>query len=567
MLRHINAVGLRFYYITYLYFLFPCNTIMSYYYFGLFIKESLIMHSEGFKLQKSVAHANRHVQELETLYRISRILAAGKNQKQVLAEVLDVLDCELSMNRGTVTLLGPDSNDIRIEVAHNLSEEQSRKVRYRVGEGVTGKVMQSGKAMIIRKVSEEPLFLNRFERWNVTREEISFICVPISIGQQVIGTISVDKSFDETARLKDDQRVLSIVASMIANDVKARSDAAVQRQRLEGENLRLRHELEGRFRPENIIGNSNAMRDVYRQIHQVANSDTTVLVRGESGTGKELVAHAIHYSSPRAKGSFVKINCAALNENLLESELFGHEKGAFTGAIQSRKGRLEEANDGTLFLDEIGDFSATTQVKLLRVLQEREFERVGSNRTLKTNARIIVATNRDLEKSLDNESFRQDLYYRINVFPILLPPLRDRKDDVLLLADFFVEQYSQRMNKDIRRISTPAINMMVAYHWPGNVRELENCIERAILLSSDGVIHGHNLPPTLQTSDASDTIGTGSLKKRVALFERDIIVDALKRCNGNLAETARDLKTTARIIGYKVKDLGIDYKRYCRTRG
>ncbi|MHC4310584.1 MAG: sigma 54-interacting transcriptional regulator, partial [Planctomycetota bacterium] len=249
------------------------------------------------------------------------------------------------------------------------------------------------------------------------------------------------------------------------------------------------------------------------------------------------------------------------------SEMFGHEKGAFTGAIQSRKGRLEEASGGTLFLDEIGDFSATTQVKLLRVLQEREFERVGSNRTLKTNARIIVATNRDLEKSLDNESFRQDLYYRINVFPVLLPPLRDRKDDVLLLADFFVEQYSKRMNKDIRRISTPAINMMVAYHWPGNVRELENCIERAILLSSDGVIHGHNLPPTLQTSDASDTIGTGSLKKRVALFERDVIVDALKRCNGNLAATARDLKTTARIIGYKVKDMGIDYKRYCRTRG
>jgi Nif-specific regulatory protein len=247
--------------------------------------------------------------------------------------------------------------------------------------------------------------------------------------------------------------------------------------------------------------------------------------------------------------------------------MFGHEKGAFTGAIQSRKGRLEEASGGTLFLDEIGDFSATTQVKLLRVLQEREFERVGSNRTLKTNARIIVATNRDLEKSLDNESFRQDLYYRINVFPVLLPPLRDRKDDVLLLADFFVEQYSKRMNKDIRRISTPAINMMVAYHWPGNVRELENCIERAILLSSDGVIHGHNLPPTLQTSDASDTIGTGSLKKRVALFERDVIVDALKRCNGNLAATARDLKTTARIIGYKVKDMGIDYKRYCRTRG
>ena len=525
------------------------------------------MPKRNLSLHKQMLYASHHIRELEVLYRISQILAVGAQQKQALSEVLDMLDNELGMNRGTVTLLAPDGNEIKIEVAHNLSEEQSRKVRYRVGEGVTGKVMQTGKAMIVPKVSEESLFLNRFERWNVTREEISFICVPISIGQQVIGTISVDKSFDETARLEDDQRVLSIVASMIANDVKARSDAAVQRQRLEGENLRLRHELEGRFRPENIIGNSSTMRDVYHQIHQVANSDTTVLVRGESGTGKELVAHAIHYSSPRAKGPFIKVNCAALNENLLESELFGHEKGAFTGAIQSRKGRLEEANGGTLFLDEIGDFSATTQVKLLRVLQEREFERVGSNRTLKTNARIIVATSRDLEKSLDNESFRQDLYYRINVFPILLPPLRDRKDDVLLLADFFVEQYSKRMNRDIRRISTPAINMMVAYHWPGNVRELENCIERAILLSSDGVIHGHNLPPTLQTSDASDTIGTGSLKKRVALFERDTIVDALKRCNGNLAATARDLKTTARIIGYKVKDLGIDYKRYCRTRG
>jgi Nif-specific regulatory protein len=351
---------------------------------------------------------------------------------------------------------------------------------------------------------------------------------------------------------------------MIANDVKARQEAVLRRKELENENLRLRHELEDRFRPENIIGNSGTMRDVYRQIHQVAGGDTTVLIRGESGTGKELVAHAIHYSSPRSEGPFIKVNCAALNENLLESELFGHEKGAFTGAIQSRKGRIEEADGGTLFLDEIGDFSPMTQVKLLRVLQERQFERVGSNHTFKTNARIITATNRDLEKAVQASTFRQDLYYRINVFPIFLPPLRDRKDDILLLADFFVEQYSKKMKKDVRRISTPAINMMVAYHWPGNVRELENCIERAVLLSTDGVIHGHHLPPTLQTSDASDTIGTGSLKERVNLFERDIIVDALKRCSGNLASTARDLKTTARIIGYKVKELGIDYKRYSR---
>ncbi len=509
---------------------------------------------------------SRHLRELETLYKISQILAAGTRQKQALAEVLDTLNNDLGMNRGTVSLLAPGSTEIKIEVAHNLPRERSRKVRYRIGEGITGKVMQSGKAMIIPKVSQEPLFLDRFERRGQERGEISFICVPISIGQEVIGTLSVDRPFDEASSLEEDMRVLTIVASMIANDVKARREVAIRRQELEDENLRLRHELQDRFRPENIIGNSGAMRAVYRQIHQVAASDTTVLIRGESGTGKELVAHAIHYSSPRSGGPFVKVNCAALNENLLESELFGHEKGAFTGALQSRLGRLEEANGGTLFLDEIGDFSPVTQVKLLRVLQEKQFERVGSNRTIKTNARIVAATNRDLEAAVEQGTFRQDLYYRVNIFPIFLPPLRDRKDDILLLADFFVEQYSRKMGKDVRRISTPAINMMFAYHWPGNVRELENCIERAVLLSTDGVIHGHHLPPTLQTSDASDTVGTGSLKERVDLFERDIIVDALKRCNGNLAATARDLKTTPRIIGYKVRDLGIDYKRYRRSR-
>ncbi len=506
----------------------------------------------------------RHVHELETLYHISQILASGNQQKQILAEVLDTLDSELGLNRGTVMLLTPDSSEIKIEVAHNISLEQSRKVRLQMGEGVTGKVIETGKAMIVPEVSKEPLFLNRFERWKSAKEEISFICVPISIGRKVIGTISIDRVFNQKRPLDEDKRILSIVASMIANDVKSRQEAVLRRQELENENLRLRHELEDRFRPEKIIGNSGTMRDVYRQIHQVAGGDTTVLIRGESGTGKELVAHAIHYSSPRNEGAFVKVNCAALNENLLESELFGHEKGAFTGAIQSRKGRLEEADGGTLFLDEIGDFSPVTQIKLLRVLQERQFERVGSNRTLRTNSRIVAATNRDLEKAVENETFRQDLYYRINVFPIFLPPLRDRKDDILLLTDFFVEQYSKKMKKDVRRISTPAINMMVAYHWPGNVRELENCIERAVLLSTDGVIHGHHLPPTLQTSDASDTIGTGSLKERVNLFERDIIVDALKRCNGNLASTARDLRTTPRIIGYKVKELEIDYKRYNR---
>jgi Nif-specific regulatory protein len=513
----------------------------------------------------NVADPQRHDRDLDALYSISAILATVPRQRQMLAEVLDVLHNSLAMRRGTISLLSPSGDEILVEVAHNLPDQQSATVRYQMGEGITGKVIQSGRPAVIPRVSQEPTFLDRvYRRKDRLVEEMSFICVPIAIGQQVVGALSADRLFSEEAALDEHVRLLSIVASMIANDVKSRRQAAAQRQALEEENLRLRSALEDRFRPENIIGNSGAMREVYRAIHQVAASDTTVLIRGESGTGKELVAHAIHYSSPRARGPFIKVNCAALSESLLESELFGHEKGAFTGAVAARKGRIEEAEGGTLFLDEIGDFSPAIQVKLLRVLQEREFERVGSSRPTKANVRVVAATNRNLEEMVEDNSFRQDLYYRVNVFPIFLPPLRQRKDDILLLADFFVERYAKRMGKDVRRISTPAINMMVAYHWPGNVRELENCIERAVLLSTDGVIHGHHLPPTLQMADASETAGAGSLQDRVDLYERDIIVDALKRTDGNMAAAARELDTTSRILRYRVKKLGIDPKRFER---
>ncbi len=524
------------------------------------------MTRQSKQLNNTPDRANRHVRELQVLYRISQILASGVRQRQMLADVLDVLDNDLEMRRGTVALVAPGGAELRVEAGQELSDLRRRSVRYRIGEGIMGRVVQTGKPAIVPKVSQEPQFLDRLHnRRKNSAQELSFLCVPIAIGSEVVGALSADRVFDESAALAEGVRVLSIVASMIANNVQARREAAAERLALEEENLRLRSELEDRFRPENIIGNSNAMREVYRSIHQVAGSDTTVLIRGESGTGKELVAHAIHYSSKRAKGAFVKVNCAALSENLLESELFGHEKGAFTGAIQARKGRIEEAEAGTLFLDEIGDFSPATQVKLLRVLQERTYERVGSNRTQRANVRILAATNRDLERAVEQGSFRQDLYYRVNVFPIFLPPLRERKDDILLLADTFVEKYSQAMGKDVRRITTPAINMMAAYHWPGNVRELENCIERAVLLSNDGVIHGHHLPPSLQTSDASDTVGEGTLADRVAVFERDIIVDALKRSGGNSSEAAGDLGTTARIIRYKIKKLGIDPRRYRRS--
>ncbi|NLF31440.1 MAG: sigma 54-interacting transcriptional regulator [Planctomycetes bacterium] len=510
-------------------------------------------------------HRSRHVRELNALYQVSRILASETMQRQMFAAVLDVLHHDLGLLRGTVLLLSPDGQELMLEVSHGLTPTSSVRPRYRRGEGVVGRVLETGKPAIIPKVSQEPQFLDRIHRRrSTTGEEFSFICVPVALENTPLGVLSVDRVYDPQASLDEDVRVLSIVASLIANDVRSRRAAEAERQTLEEENRRLLNEMEDRFRPENIIGNSNAMREVYRAIHQVAGTDTTVLIRGESGTGKELVAHALHYSSPRARGPFVRVNCAALSESLLESELFGHEKGAFTGAVEMRKGRIEEAEGGTLFLDEIGDFSPSVQVKLLRVLQEKEFQRVGSSATRAANVRILTATNRDLEAAVTTERFRQDLYYRINVFPIFLPPLRDRKDDILQLADHFIAKYTRQLNKDVRRISTPAINMMVAYHWPGNVRELENCIERAVLLSTDGVIRGHHLPPSLQTAEASDTVGAGTLAERVDLFERDIIVDALKRTEGNMALAARDLGTTARVLRYKVNHLGVDYRLYRR---
>jgi Nif-specific regulatory protein len=304
---------------------------------------------------------------------------------------------------------------------------------------------------------------------------------------------------------------------------------------------------------------------VYEQVAQVAGSNTTVLIRGESGTGKELLAHAIHYSSPRAEKPFVKVSCAALPESLIESELFGYEKGAFTDARAQKKGRFELAHGGTLFLDEIGELSAATQIKLLRVLQEREFERLGGIEPVKINVRLIAATNKDLELAVQAGSFREDLYYRLNVFSIFSPPLRERRPDIPLLADHFVEKFAAAHGKDVRRIATTAIDMLMAYHWPGNVRELENCIERAALVCEGGVIHGHHLPPTLQTAEVSGTVTRISLAAAVEGYEKDLIQDALKSARGNRARAARLLDTTERIIGYKIKKYGIDSDRF-RTK-
>ncbi|HEX2492718.1 MAG TPA: sigma 54-interacting transcriptional regulator, partial [Steroidobacter sp.] len=288
----------------------------------------------------------------------------------------------------------------------------------------------------------------------------------------------------------------------------------------------------------------------------------TVLVRGESGTGKELIAQALHYNSLRAKRPFIKVSCAALPDSLIESELFGYEKGAFTGAHAPKRGRFELAEGGTLFLDEIGELNLSTQIKLLRVLQAREYERLGGTKTIRANVRLITATNKDIEKGIVDGSFRDDLYYRLNVFAIFIPPLRERKPDLLLLADHFLEKASVAHGKHIKRISTPAIDMLMAYHWPGNVRELENAIERAVVVCDGQVVHAHHLPPTLQTAASSGAVMSLSLQDAIAAYEKDLIQDALKTSRGNRAKAARLLNTTGRIMNYKVRQLGIDWRRF-----
>jgi Nif-specific regulatory protein len=506
------------------------------------------------------------VEELALLFEISQTLERSLRLEDVVGSVLKLIAKHMGKLRGAITLLNRETGEISIEAAYGLSPSQKRKGKYKLGEGITGRVVQTGRPAVVPRISKEPLFLNRTGvRKHLRKQDISFICVPIKLGNEVIGALSADRLFDEKVSFEEDVRLLSIIASMISQAVRLRQEAQEEQQRLAEENLRLQEKLRDRFRPTNIVGNSKAMQEVYELVARVSERDTTVLILGESGTGKELVAHAIHYNSLRATEPFIKVNCAALPQTVIESELFGHEKGAFTGAIAQRKGRFELAHGGTIFLDEIGDLSLQTQVKILRVLQEREFERVGGTSTVKTNVRVIAATHHDLERLVSERRFRHDLFYRLNVFPIRIPPLRERREDILLLADHFVEKYSQVHNKPVLRITTPAIDMLMSYHWPGNVRELENCIERAVLFSDDGAIHGYHLPPTLQTAEASGTAHRGTLQTTLDSVERELILDALKSSRGNMAKAARVLGLTERVMGLRVRKHNISRKRF-RTK-
>lgn len=497
---------------------------------------------------------NRNL-EMAVLSRISHAVMRERNVSALLRQVLDILCREMGLVRGTVTLLR--GRQLVIEASNGLSREEMRRGRYRLGEGVTGQVALTGEARIIPDISQEPEFLYR----TGARERdshVAFICVPVVHQGKVIGTMSIDREVVEGADLERDYRLLEIVANLMAEAVSLDLAEHEERSRLIAENARLKRALDRISGPPEVIGSCRAMRMVYAMIEQVASSSATVLIRGSSGTGKELVARALQRSGDRCDRPFIVVNSAALPENLIESELFGHEKGAFTGAVQRRIGRIEAADGGTLFLDEIGDLGPAMQVKLLRFLQERTFQRVGSNEEHRSDVRIIAATSRNLERLMEEGHFREDLYYRLNVFPIHLPDLAERKSDIPLLAAHFLAKYSRLHHRQVRRISTEAMNRMVDYHWPGNVRELENCIERAVLTAAGEIVDVGALPAPMQgVEERAETPLTGDFTTQVEEFERRLIREALRKSRGNVAAAARELGLTVRILHYTIRKLGV----------
>jgi len=443
--------------------------------------------------------------ELAVLSEVSEAIGSALELEKLFERTMDILAVELRMRRGTLVLLDKTSGDLKIAAAHGLSEEEKQRGRYGIGEGITGGVVETGRPVAVADVGKDPLFLDRTGARGLETErgQVSFVCVPLRVDNEVVGAISIDRDFVDEQTLTKDQRLLQIIASLISQAIKINRIVMVQREELLAENLRLRKDLKSRYKFGNIVAVSGAMQDVVATAATVAKSNATVLIRGETGTGKELVAGVLHYNSNRAKGPFIKVNCGALSEGLLESELFGHVRGAFTGAAEDRIGRFELARGGTIFLDEVGSIGERLQVKLLRVLQEKEFERVGGTKTIQVDVRIVAATNMNLEERMTRRAFREDLFYRLNVIPILIPPLRTRREDIPFLAEHFLEKYNKEYDKDVTQMSREVMDALLEYPWPGNVRELESCIERAIVLSASTAISMDLLPVNVRSVQAA----------------------------------------------------------------
>ncbi len=517
-------------------------------------------------LARPLPAACRVVSELALLEEVSVSLSRGFALDQTLDLVFQRLESLRGLAHGLLVVLNRETGALLAESSARLPlAAEARDVGGRPG-GLFADAIRDRGNIAVRDVAG--LASDRFspgERaWLALAPPgpAALLIVPIQHGAETVGALGFLRSPADDNVLQADLRLLTLVAGQVGLAVRFRQIAQERLDTLRAENERLQKQIRDHFVPEGMIGKSSAMRMVYFHVDQVADSKTTVLIRGETGVGKERIAQAIWQGGARKNKPFVRVNCAALPESIIESELFGHEKGAFTGALALRKGRFELAHTGTLFLDEIGEISLSTQAKLLRVLQEGVFERVGGAQPIKVDVRVVTATNRNLEEMCEQGKFRLDLYYRINVFPIYIPPLRERRSDLLELADHFLEKYSLENRKRVARISTPAIDMLMAYHWPGNVRELENIIERAVLLTQDGVIHGFHLPPTLQTGEASGTAPRQTLRETLDAVEKEMIVEALKSHRGVMAKAARQLGLTERIMGLRVKALDIDPRRF-----
>ena len=513
-------------------------------------------HASGSHFDLGTGRPSGEIRKLTSLLEVSQALANATNFKASLHRVLEILEKSHDSVRSAVAL---DAGDrLPLEVVASLGSGRDKTWATAIPSGpIPRQVFTTGRPVVIPRISREPALGDRRGE-----DERSFVCVPLLLNRRATGVLCIELRFKADRNYERTGKFFGVVASMIAHAIKVQRLLEADRERLVQENVRLQGELRERYDFSHILGTSRAMHAVSEQMMQVARTNTTVLIRGESGTGKELIAQAIHYNSQRASKPFVKVSCAALPDTLIESELFGYEKGAFTGANARKAGRFERADGGTLFLDEIGDVNPAVQVKLLRVLQEREFERLGGTEPVRVNVRLIAATNKQLEEAIATGTFREDLLYRLNVFTIFVPPLRDRKTDILLLADHFLERLASDHRKRIRRISTPAIDMLMAYHWPGNVRELQNVVERAVLVCDGDVVHAHHLPPTLQMADTSEAAATQPLAAALAAYEKDLIQDALKMARGNRAKAARLLHSTARVVNYKIRKYRIDWRRF-----
>ena len=523
----------------------------------------------------------RYELELSVLERISQILGSGLELGELFGELMNLLAAELDIRRAALVVRDEASGGLRIVAAAGLSDSEISRGRYEMGEGITGKVVETGKPTVLADVANEPVFLNRTGGLGPGQDDTpsAFMCVPIKVDDRVVGAISAAKGFVDEATLNADARLLTIVAGNITQAIRINELVQMEKQQWLAETRQLRENLRSKYRFDNIIGTSPAMMDTFATIGQVASSRATCLLLGETGTGKELIAKAIHYNSPRRDRAFVRINCGALSETLLESELFGHVKGSFTGAVRDKVGRFEAADGGTIFLDEIGTIDTQMQVKLLRVLQEREFERVGDHRTVRVDVRVIAATNLDLAEEVRKGTFREDLYYRLNVVTIYLPPLRNRREDIPLLIDHFLDRYNRENNRNLNKISREMMNTLLRYPWPGNVRELENAIERAVVLSTGEEFTEELLPIQIrmfaqQGRDKNQAESIEALARKLAdqaleeynlregevyelvvgQVEKQLISRALERHDGVKTRSADFLGINRNTLNKKVKD-------------